>query len=748
MPNNLANGRLFDFFLFPGFLLLLCVLGSFRLGAAESSVDTTKWNLKLPLPVTSFGACKSGDFLYVYGGHTGEAHVYSEITHSLHFGRVNLKEANKWESLPFNRPMQGFGMTGYKGKIYLAGGSRATNEDGKKSNLSSLAVVSTFNPKTKKWKDLTPLPQPRSSHEMVAHKGKLYVIGGWNMQDGQGVEWHHHGLVADLSENPIKWRKLPKTNWKVRANSAAVVGNSLFVIGGLDDNGTSNAVRRLDLDTNKWSDETPFPGVNRLKAFGSAACNLNGRLLACGFSYQPRIFDDSNSSWSDTKAKVVGKRFFHRMVPIGKGQVAFIGGADFEGHLDSFEVLDFRKDLSSKGLSKEKRESPQPDSKGAQWEGFRGNGNSRSLATTSPIKWSDESNVRWRSTLSGFGQSTPVVWRERIFTTTTEGDFSENLLVHCHELSSGKLLWKKKYPAPVKIKRTQYVSQAAPSPVVDSNGVYLFFECGQLIALTHKGEVLWKRSLTKEYGPMLGNHGIGSSLFQSTRALGLLIDHSGPSYLLRIDKKSGRTLWRNEREQRVSWSTPTLSQSGKEETLFISSNGIVEAYDFLTGKSLWEKDDITGNTVASPSLGESLLVVGSSVPDQTMALSRKGEGDGSAKVVWVAEDASSSFGSPLIAGNWLYLVNRAGVATCHDLKDGSKKWNLRLPASCWASPLSSSGRIYFFTKDGVTVVLKGNGTNETLAQNKLSIEGTIYGVASVDEAFVLRTGSELICVSH
>jgi hypothetical protein len=130
-----------------------------------------------------------------------------------------------------------------------------------------------------------------------------------------------------------------------------------------------------------------------------------------------------------------------------------------------------------------------------------------------------------------------------------------------------------------------------------------------------------------------------------------------------------------------------------------------------------------------------------------MALSRKGEGDGSAKVVWVAEDASSSFGSPLVAGSWLYLVNRAGVATCHDLKDGSKKWNLRLPASCWASPLSSSGRIYFFTKDGVTVVLKGDGTNEALAQNKLSIEGTVYGVASVDEAFVLRTGSELICVS-
>ena len=711
---------------------------------AESSLN----KLKLPLPITSFGACKSGNFLYVYGGHTGEAHVYSEITHSLHFGRVNLKGAKKWESLPFNRPLQGLGMAGYKGKIYIAGGSQATNEDGKKSNLSSRAEVSVFNPKNKKWKDLTPLPQPRSSHEMVAHDGRLYVIGGWNMQGGQGVEWHQHGLVADLSEDPIKWRKLPKTDWMIRANSAAIVGNSLFVIGGLDDNGTSNAVRRLDLDTKKWSDEAPFPGVNRLKAFGSAACNLDGRLLACGFSYQPRIFNNSSSSWYDTKAKVVGKRFFHRMVPIGRGRVVFIGGADYEGHLDSFEVLDFKKDLFSNGSTNEKSESPQSDSKGAQWRGFRGNGNSRSLAVSSPVEWSDESNLRWRATLSGFGQSTPVVWRERVFTTSTEGDFSESLILHCHELTSGELLWKKNYPSPVRIKRTQYVSQAAPSPVVDRNGVYFFFESGQLIALSHDGNELWNRSLSKEYGPILGNHGIGSSLFQSTRALGLLVDHAGPSYLLRIDKKTGRTLWRNEREERVSWSTPTLSQLGEEETLFISSNGIVEAYDFVTGKSLWEKDDITGNTVASPSLAENFIVVGSSAPDQTMAISRKADGDGSAKVVWVAEDASSSFGSPLVAGNWLYLVNRAGVATCHNLSDGSKKWNFRLPASCWASPLSCSGRIYFFTKDGVTVVLKGDGSSDELAQNKLSIEGTVYGVASVDEAFVLRTGSELICVSQ
>ncbi len=266
----------------------VCILASvsffcFGSWGAESSLN----ELKLPVPVTSFGACKSGSFLYVYGGHTGEAHVYSVKTHSSHFVRTDFKKGTEWETLPFNRPLQGFGMAAYKGKIYLAGGSQATNPEDERSNLSSVAEVSVFDTKKKKWGKITPLPEPRSSHELVAHKGKLYVIGGWNMQGGKGVDWHRHGLVADLSENPVKWSKLPETTWKVRANSAAIVKNSLFVIGGLDDNGTSNAVRKLDLNSLKWSEEAPFPGINRLKAFGSAASNLDGRLLACGFSYQP-----------------------------------------------------------------------------------------------------------------------------------------------------------------------------------------------------------------------------------------------------------------------------------------------------------------------------------------------------------------------------------------------------------------------------------------------------------------------------
>ena len=116
------------------------------------------------------------------------------------------------------------------------------------------------------------------------------------------------------------------------------------------------------------------------------------------------------------------------------------------------------------------------------------------------------------------------------------------------------------------------------------------------------------------------------------------------------------------------------------------------------------------------------------------------------ELAWIADDATSSFGSPLVAGDFLYLVNRAGVATCHDLADGKKRWDLRLPGSCWASPLHAPERIYFFTKEGETIVLKDDGSEEILAQNKLSIEGRVYGFAVADSKFVLRTGSALICL--
>ena len=129
-----------------------------------------------------------------------------------------------------------------------------------------------------------------------------------------------------------------------------------------------------------------------------------------------------------------------------------------------------------------------------------------------------------------------------------------------------------------------------------------------------------------------------------------------------------------------------------------------------------------------------------------MALKRNQADEKEASILWVAEDATCSFSSPLSTGNLLYLVNRAGVATCHDLEDGKKKWDLRLPGSCWASPLHAPGRVYFFTKEGSSIVLDDQGGQKILAQNDLTIDGRIYGFAVLNRSMVLRTGEELICL--
>jgi hypothetical protein len=188
-------------------LLVLVTESMFALNA-ELAGNQSAWGLSLPEAVTSFGACKEGGYIYVYGGHVGDAHVYSKETHSKSFVRLNLKSKKKtWEKLPFNDPLQGFGMAAYKDKVFISGGSQATNEEGEESNLSSLNKVSVFDIRKKRWSVFPSLPEPRSSHEMVAHDGKLFIVGGWHMADGKGVKWHNHGLVADLSDDPITWRK-------------------------------------------------------------------------------------------------------------------------------------------------------------------------------------------------------------------------------------------------------------------------------------------------------------------------------------------------------------------------------------------------------------------------------------------------------------------------------------------------------------------------------------------------------------
>ncbi|MFT5470646.1 MAG: outer membrane protein assembly factor BamB [Verrucomicrobiales bacterium] len=377
------------------------------------------------------------------------------------------------------------------------------------------------------------------------------------------------------------------------------------------------------------------------------------------------------------------------------------------------------------------------------WPGFRGDGTSRTDANP-PTTWSDDSNVAWTAELPGYGQSSPVVWGDLVFTTSTEGKSKDSLFVEARDLESGELAWSKKLETSLKIEASKMVSLAAPTPAVDSERVYAFFESGDLIAFDHAGEEIWKRSLTTEFGAFKGMHGLGSSLAQTADALIVLAEHDGEAYLISIDKMTGESLWKIDREARVSWSSPIVSGN----RILISSNGVVEARNAADGTEIWKIEGIEGNTVASPSVSEDgeRIVIGSSAPRTCQAIDF-----GSGKSIWTAS-ATSSFGSPLVFDGLVYFVNRAGALQCVDLSDGELLWETRLPGSCWASPMAAGGKIFCFCKDGgKALVLEPNRDEpKIIAENTLSSLGAegdrIYGFAATENSIVIRSGSRLVCV--
>jgi len=375
------------------------------------------------------------------------------------------------------------------------------------------------------------------------------------------------------------------------------------------------------------------------------------------------------------------------------------------------------------------------------WPGFRGDGSSQAPDATPPLEWSDTENVTWSIKLSAYGQSSPVIWDGVVYVTGTQGGKKETLVVTAISLADGKVKWEKSFPASVEIEDTDMVSRGAPTPVVDTAGVYAFFESGDLIALDHAGETRWSTSLTKSYGTFQGGHGLGSSPTQTEGEVIILADHDGPSYLIALSKGSGEVKWKQDRPSRVSWTSPILVDG----TLYISSNGILEARDPKTGDPLWSVEGLEGNTVASATVSpeEELIVIGSSQPKMSRAYSLKGD------ELWTAERVTSSFGSPAIAGDCAYFVNRSGGLQCTSLAEGSLLWEEGLSDSCWASPIEAAGRLYFFCKDGTTFVIQPDAEKmEVLAENHLTaLEGDrVYGVAFSGSSIVARTGLTLVCV--
>jgi outer membrane protein assembly factor BamB len=714
---------------------------------------------ELPKPITSFGAAVSGDSLYIYGGHIGEAHDHSRENLSEAFVRLDMSKIERggarWETLPMKQKLQGLAMVAYKGRVIRIGGVEARNEPLAKTDMHSTASVEQFDSATGAWSDLTPLPEPRSSFDAAVAGDLLYVIGGWNLGgDEKSGAWAEKSYVADLSKSPIKWEALPDAPFRQRALAVAATGKRIYAIGGLTPQGKpTSAVRIYDPAAKTWSDGPVFPGKGDHAAFGISAYGIGDTVWASASDGKVFALAEGATEWRDANHTLKSPRFFHRILPTAKGSLLFIGGASRAGHRADIESVDLAL-LSARPLEALPA-APAPGAKTSavgqsRWPGFRGAGDSHSSAKALPLTWSDSEALAWTVPLGGYGQSSPIVWDGRIFVTSAEGAEKTTLAVRCLDLSTGAERWTKRVDSSAPQALNDYTSKSAPTPVVDGERIVALFESGDLLAVDHEGKTLWQRSLTKEFGPVKGNHGLGSSLAQSGDAVFVLIDHDGPSRLLALDKRDGSTRWTLDRPQRVSWTTPLYVEHAGSAQLILSAPGAVEAISAKNGSALWQFTDVKSNTVPSPTLAGDRIIISGTERGSCLAIRLGGSGDVTGThLAWRADGATSSFGSPLVAGNSVYFVNKAGVAFCHDVTTGAQRFSIRLPDSCWTSPIAAGDALYFFSKNGATTVLRETAEGpQKLAENKLTIEGRVYGVAAIDGAFILRTGTQLFRVGR
>jgi len=362
------------------------------------------------------------------------------------------------------------------------------------------------------------------------------------------------------------------------------------------------------------------------------------------------------------------------------------------------------------------------------WPSFRNGGASRAEAANLPLHWSPTEGIAWQRELPGYGQSSPVTWGDTVYVTAALGPMKEKCLVLAVEAATGKTRWMKEFAACTKKASNYMASRAAPTPVADAGGVYTFFEAGNLVGLTGKGDVRWERSLTRDYGEFQNGHGLGSSLAQTEGAVLVLVDHDGPSYLLAVDKATGKTRWKADRKPRSSWTSPIVVRWKGQEQIIVSSNGFVDGYDAGTGRLVWTVDDVGGNTIPSPAFLGDRIYIGAARSEFAASTAdvascclgfREKEGKPACDVLWRSTEAVSSYASPLPFGDCVYHVNGVGVVRCLDARTGTAHYSERLAGPCWATPVAAGEHVYFFGKNGVTTVLKAGPAFAKVATNAL-----------------------------
>ena len=381
-----------------------------------------------------------------------------------------------------------------------------------------------------------------------------------------------------------------------------------------------------------------------------------------------------------------------------------------------------------------------------QWRGPSGQGVVEGAGY--PDSWSDTENVRWKTRLPGAGNSSPIVWKDRIFLTTSYGPSRRTVL--CFRRDDGKLLWESDAPQP---DSSEWLhgknSYASATPATDGERVYALFGNAGMVALDFNGNRIWRY----RFGPTSNYHGPGGSPILYKDRVIFYQDQQTDSFVAALDAKTGRPLWKTPRQESVGWGTPVAIHAGSRDEIIVSGQYAVRSYDPQTGKELWSARGNLMEVTPTPAVGHGLVFCSSGRAGPTLAIRPGGSGDvTSTHIAWETPRGSPFIPSPLVYGDYLYLVNdMTSIATCLDARTGKAIWQGRLGMArregFSASPVAVDGKIFFTNDDGDTFVVAAAPEFKLLRENRLG-ERTLATPALVDGRWYFRTASHLLAIGR
>jgi hypothetical protein len=421
-----------------------------------------------------------------------------------------------------------------------------------------------------------------------------------------------------------------------------------------------------------------------------------------------------------------------------------------------------------------------------QWPQFRGT-NAGSVADDPalPDTWSETENVVWKTDIPGSGWSSPVVWNDHIFITSTIGGPSEAVprkglydpgddngktkstsahrwMVYDVDFNTGKIRWQQELMTAIPaVSRHIKNSFASETAVTDGERVYVYFgSIGLLTALDMNGKRVWLKELSafegrQEFGTA------ASPVLYKDRVI-VVHDNMKESFIAAFNKNTGEQIWKMGRDEVENWSTPFVWENEVRTEIVTTGLRKVRSYD-LDGKLLWELSGMTVNVVPTPFARHGLLYISSGypggLPRPVYAIRPGASGDISLKpgetsnqyIAWFQPALGTYNTSSLVYGDYYYTLLDRGFLLCHDARTGEQIYGRqRIAAEAGgftASPWAYNGKIFLLSEDGDTFVVQAGKEYKLLGKNSLN-EMALATPAVVRGSLILRTQSKLYRIAR